>query len=71
MFSSRDIPLLVIGHGDSAVVADIIRYCRGQNIQSVLVDVPAALLLPSDGHFNARGNSQIAKLIRMELGPTP
>jgi lysophospholipase L1-like esterase len=73
---ARRIPLLVVGHGDSDVVADIIRFCQEQSIESVLVDVPAALTLPGDGHFNARGNNQMAELIRsrleleLELEPT-
>ena len=62
--ADRNVPFLVVGHGDSEVVTDILRFCKEQDIPTLHVMVPAALnLAGGDGHFNAYGNRRIAELI--------
>jgi len=65
--ANRQIPFLVVGHGDSAVVDDIILFCRENGIRTLSIAVPASLKLVGDGHFNAQGNRQMAELIYSHL----
>jgi hypothetical protein len=39
------------------------RFCREQGIEAHLFDVPPALRLPDEGHFNAEGNKAVAALV--------
>jgi hypothetical protein len=39
------------------------RFCREQRIEAHLIDVPPALRLPDEGHFNAAGNEAVAGLV--------
>ena len=59
--TDRNVPFLVVGHGNSEVVTDIVRFCKEQDIPTLHVLVPAALnLAGGDGHFNGYGNQRIA-----------
>jgi lysophospholipase L1-like esterase len=39
------------------------RFCREQGIEAHLFDVPPALRLPDEGHFNPAGNEAVARLV--------
>jgi hypothetical protein len=67
----RHIPFLVVGHGESDVVDDIVLFCQEQGISTLRIAVPASLKLVGDGHFNAQGNQQMAELIYAHLDPDP
>jgi lysophospholipase L1-like esterase len=43
------------------------RFCREQGIEAHLFDVPPALRLPDEGHFNAAGNEVVAALVELLL----
>jgi lysophospholipase L1-like esterase len=65
--AEKRVPFLVVGHGDSNVVDDIVLFCQERGIQTLSVAVPASLKLIGDGHFNAQGNRQMAELIYSHL----
>jgi hypothetical protein len=65
--ANRNVPFLVVGHGDSEVIIDIVRFCKEREIPTLHVMVPEALKLVGDGHFNARGNQRIAELIYRQI----
>jgi hypothetical protein len=39
------------------------RFCKEEGIEAHLFDVPPALRIPDEGHFNARGNEAVAALV--------
>jgi len=43
------------------------RFCREQGIEAHLFDVPPALRIPDEGHFNAAGNEAVAGLVEQLL----
>ncbi|HEY8232141.1 MAG TPA: SGNH/GDSL hydrolase family protein [Vicinamibacteria bacterium] len=47
------------------------RFCREQGIEARLFDVPPALRIPDEGHFNAAGNEAVAALVAglLRAGP--
>ncbi len=45
-----------------------LRFCREQGIEAHLFDVPPALRIPDEGHFNAKGNEAVAALVEQLLG---
>jgi lysophospholipase L1-like esterase len=47
------------------------RFCREQGIEARLFDVPPALRIPDEGHFNAAGNEAVAALVAGLLGTGP
>ena len=47
------------------------RFCREQGIEARLFDVPPALRIPDEGHFNAAGNEAVAALVAGLLGAGP
>jgi hypothetical protein len=38
-------------------------FCRGHAIEAHLFDVPPAMRIPGEGHFNAAGNDAVAALV--------
>jgi hypothetical protein len=44
------------------------RFCRAQGIEARLFDVPEALRIPGEGHFNATGNEAVASLAAELIG---
>lgn len=65
--ADKQIGFLVVGHGDSDVVDDLILFCRERRIRTLSVMAPAALKLVGDGHLNVHGNRQMAELIYAHL----
>jgi hypothetical protein len=39
------------------------RFCKEEGIEAHLFDLPPALRIPDEGHFNARGNEAVAALV--------
>jgi hypothetical protein len=67
VLAEKRVPFLVVGHGASNVVDDIILFCQERGIRTLSVAVPTSLTLIGDGHFNAQGNRQMAELIYAQL----
>ncbi|MGI9326708.1 MAG: hypothetical protein ACR2PZ_15930 [Pseudomonadales bacterium] len=65
--SDDGVPFTVVAHGINAVSEDIVRFCRQENIATLLIDVPEELKLVGDGHFNAAGNKALARLLLEQL----
>jgi lysophospholipase L1-like esterase len=57
--------VLVLSHQPESLTA--YRFCREQGIEAHLFDVPPALRLPDEGHFNAAGNEAVAGLVAQLL----
>jgi len=57
--------VLVLSNQPESLLA--LRFCREQGIEAHLFDVPPALRLPDEGHFNAAGNEAVAGLVEQLL----
>jgi hypothetical protein len=47
------------------------RFCKEQGIEAHLFDVPPAMRIPDEGHFNASGNGAVAALVGQLLRKAP
>ena len=47
------------------------RFCKEQGIEAHLFDVPPAMRIPGEGHFNANGNGAVAALVAELLRKAP
>jgi lysophospholipase L1-like esterase len=69
--ASRGARLLVLVLSNQPEALTTYRFCREQGIEAHLVDVPPALRLPDEGHFNAAGNEAVASLVEQLLREGP
>jgi hypothetical protein len=67
LLAARDARLLVLVLSNQAESLAAYRFCREQGIEAHLIDVPQALRIPDEGHFNAAGNEAVAGLVERLL----
>jgi lysophospholipase L1-like esterase len=60
--------LLVLVLSNQPESIAVYRFCREQGIEARLFDVPPALRIPDEGHFNAAGNEAVAALVAGLVG---
>lgn len=65
--AARGARLLVLVLSNQPESLQALRFCREQGIEARLFDVPPALRIPDEGHFNARGNEAVAGLVERLL----
>ena len=65
--AARGARLLVLVLSNQPESLQALGFCREQGIEAHLFDVPPALRLPDEGHFNARGNEAVAGLVEQLL----
>ena len=63
----KDIPLLVIAHGNGRAAGDFARFCLEQGIDAHLIEFDERLLLRREGHLNRLGNQLLAGYVRHAL----
>jgi hypothetical protein len=61
--AGRGARLIVLVLSNQAESLTAYRFCREQGIEARLFDVPPALRLPDEGHFNTQGNEAVAALV--------
>jgi hypothetical protein len=61
--AARGARLLVLVLSNQPESLQALRFCREQGIEARLFDVPPALRIPGEGHFNAAGNEAVAGLV--------
>jgi lysophospholipase L1-like esterase len=65
--AGRGARLIVLLLSNQPESLQALRFCREQGIEAHLFDVPPALRLPDEGHFNAAGNEAVAGLVEQLL----
>jgi hypothetical protein len=65
--AARGARFLVMVLSNQKESLEVYRFCREQGIEAHLFDVPEALRIPDEGHFNARGNEAVAALVAQLL----
>lgn len=66
---ARGASLLVLVLSTRGESLETLRFCRDEGIRAVLVELPAEMRIPDEGHFNALGNRALARLVARLLGP--
>lgn len=66
---ARGASLLVLVLSTRGESLETLRFCQEQGVRAVLVELPAEMRIPDEGHFNALGNRALARLVARLLGP--
>lgn len=65
--AARGARLLVLALSNQPESLQALRFCREHGIEARLFDVPPALRIPDEGHFDAAGNEAVAGLVERLL----